>query len=328
MTKSGIILIVTLLVGGMAGYLQRPDVASRRALPQIDSVAFSISDAGGRWRIRGRHAEDCAAPLQTVVNAFPRNLDIQLYRDIASTAVCGLQETAFEIALARDAPAEASAVIINDQAWLPVGAGGADYVKASLFPALLDQVALMQAEGDGLQLRLRGSQAVGCELPELFTWRETGESVLLGAYNAMDAATVCPAALVEIDETVSLPATEMPADALLAVNGILISELETRNVSDIDKVLTNILQVKATVAGERISLAIEGEHPDGCDYPVLVDQSRAGSKVQVEIYRQVPADVFCPMILKPYKGAIEVEGSFATGDYTIQVNSHSQTVSI
>ena len=328
MTKSGIVLVLTLLIGGLAGVLQREDAASRRALPQIDSLAFSPSDDGGSLRISGRHAEDCAAPLQAVVHTFPRNLDVQLFRDIASTAVCGLQETNFKIELALDAAVDARVVIINDQVWLPVDAGGADFVQASLFPAWLDQATLMQAEDGGLRLRLRGSQAVGCTLPLLFTWRETSERLFLGVYNAMDAELVCPAVQVDIDQIISLPATELPANTLLEVNGLLISELETQNVSDSDKILSNIFQVDVTVAGEQLSLAIEGEHPDGCDFPVLVDQSRDGNRVQVEVYREVPADVFCPMILQPYKGTVQINGTFAAGEYTIQVNSHSQTVKI
>ena len=325
MTKTGLILIVTLLIGGIAGYLQRGEPTDRRALPQVKRVSLSHSDAGVQLLIAGRHAEDCAAPLQTVVTEFPHNLDIQLYRDIASTAVCGMQATPFEIELALDGETTAPAVIINGQAWLREGV---DYIEVDLSPALIDRAALLPADSAEPRLRLRGQQAVGCDLPELFSWRATGDGAALSVYNALDAATVCPDALVDIDLTISLPATESPADTLLGVNGILISELETQNVSDTDKVLTNIFRVDATVAGARLSLDIEGEHPDGCDYPVGVDQSRDGNSIQVEIYREVPADVFCPMILQPYRGTVEVEGSFAAGEYTIQVNSHSQTVKI
>ena len=325
MTISGIVLVLTLLIGGLASHLQREDVSIRRALPQIDSVAFLRSDDSGRLQIKGRFAEDCAAPLQSAVNAFPRNLDIQLYRDIASAVVCDPQETPFEYDLPIERGTDQSAVIINDQVWL---AERAAYFEASLFPAWLDQALLIQADSGGLQLRLRGVQAVGCLLPELFTWRETREGIVIGVYNAMDAAGVCPAMEVEIDETVSLPATELPADTLLRVNDILISETERQNVSDIDKVMTNINRVDVTVASERISLAIEGEHPDGCDYPVQVDQRRDGNMVHVEIYREVPADVFCPMILQPYQATIQLDGGFAAGSYTINVNSHSQTLEI
>ena len=321
MTKSAILLILTLLIGGLAGYLGRDDAASRRALPQIDSLARQ----GETLLISGRHAEDCAAPLQSVVHAFPHNLDIQLYRDIPSAAVCGLQEINFTLELAFDAAHEADAVIINDRLWL---AQGADTVEASLFPAWIDQAALMPAQDGSAKLRLRGSQAVGCKLPLLFTWRETSVRASLGVFNGMDAADVCPDAQVEFDQSVNLPATEALADTLFAVNGILISELETQNVSDTDKVLTNISQVDVTVAGQRLSLAIAGEHPDGCDFPVIVDQRRDGSRVQIEVYREVPADVFCPMILQPYQDSLQIDGTFAAGEYTIQVNAHSQTIDI
>ena len=328
MTKSGIVLVLTLLIGGLAGYLQREDVAGRRALPRIDSLALSRSDDGRRLTIRGSHAEDCAAPLQSVVNAFPQNLDIQLFRDIPATAVCGMQATRFQFELALDEAAEASALIINDEVWLQDDSAGDAYFKASLFAARIEQATRLPSQDAGLQLRLQGTQAVGCQLPELFTWRQTGDGLTLGVYNAMDAATVCAAVQLDIDETVRPPATELPADTLFLVNGILISELETQNVSDIDKVLTNINQVDVTVAGEQISLAIEGEHPDGCDYPVRVDQSRDGNRIEVEVYREIPADVFCPMILQPYRGTIQIDGSIAAGEYHVQVNSHSQNVSI
>ncbi len=321
MTKSAIILVLTLLIGGLAGQLGRDQVASRRDLPQIDS----LSREGGHLLISGRHAEDCAAPLRSVVHAFPNNLDVQLYRDIASNADCGLQETLFRYELALDAATETSAVIINDGVWL---AERGAFVGASLFPAWIEGAELTPAQDGELQLRLRGSQALGCALPELFTWRESGARVALGVYNAMDAALVCPDLAVDIDQIISLPATEPSTDTLFAVNGILISELETQNVSDIDKVLTNIFQVDVTVTGDKLGLAIQGEHPDGCDFPVIVEQSRDGNRVQVEVYREVPADVFCPMILQPYSGAVQIDGTFAAGEYTIQVNSHSQTVDI
>ncbi|MCY3978516.1 MAG: hypothetical protein OXG23_10495 [Chloroflexi bacterium] len=95
-----------------------------------------------------------------------------------------------------------------------------------------------------------------------------------------------------------------------------------------DKVLTNIFRVDVQVKETRISLDVAGEHPDGCEYPVIVDQTRRGNTVDVEVYREVPADVICPMILKPYRDMISLDGEFAPGAYTINVNSHSQAVNI
>lgn len=126
----------------------------------------------------------------------------------------------------------------------------------------------------------------------------------------------------------TLAATFTPDDALLRVRTWIINEFEEQTVSESDKVLTNIFRVDVEVKGMRISLDVEGEHPDGCEYPVIVDQTRRGNTVDVEVYREVPADVICPMILKPYSDTITVEGNFEAGNYTINVNSHTQSVKI
>lgn len=128
-----------------------------------------------------------------------------------------------------------------------------------------------------------------------------------------------------------LSATKLPEDTVLAVRTWIKNELEKEAVSESDKVLTNIFRVDVQLTGSQppqIRLDIEGEHPDGCDYPVLVSQARHGNTVNVEVYREVPADVICPMILRPYRGAIQLEDDYEPGRYTIKVNSHVQTLEI
>jgi hypothetical protein len=126
----------------------------------------------------------------------------------------------------------------------------------------------------------------------------------------------------------TLAATFLPEDALHTVGTWIATGLEEQAVSESDKVLTNIFRVDVKVVETHISLEVEGEHPDGCEYPVIVDQSRSGNSISVAVYREVPADVICPMILKPYRDTIRLESDFAPGEYTINVNSHSQTLRI
>jgi len=128
-----------------------------------------------------------------------------------------------------------------------------------------------------------------------------------------------------------LSATFLPDDALQSMRTWITSDFEERHVSESDKVLTNIFRVDLTQSESnptRVSLDVEGEHPDGCEYPVIVSQSRRGNIVNVEVYREVPVDVFCPMILKPYRGTIALDGDFEPGEYTINVNTHSQAIEI
>ncbi len=133
------------------------------------------------------------------------------------------------------------------------------------------------------------------------------------------------------DDSGMMFATDQPKGALHRENDDSIDDMENDAVIASDKVLTNILSVDVNVSETdppRISLDVYGEHPDGCEYPVRVEQSRDGSTVSIEVFRNVPADVFCPMILKPYQGAILLEGSFESGAYTIKVNSHTQSVNL
>jgi hypothetical protein len=77
--------------------------------------------------------------------------------------------------------------------------------------------------------------------------------------------------------------------------------------------------VSATVPAT-ITLQISGYHPDGCKFPVQVEQTREGNTVTVKIYRIVPVDVMCTMELNPYNETITLDGTFESGDYTLDVN--------
>jgi hypothetical protein len=65
---------------------------------------------------------------------------------------------------------------------------------------------------------------------------------------------------------------------------------------------------------------VSGYQPDGCDLPVIVEQRRDGNTVYVDIYRELPPDVFCTMQLVPYNDTIKLDGDFESGSYQINVN--------
>ena len=192
-------------------------------------------------------------------------------------------------------------------------------------------IQIIDEESGKYELTIRGSHAVGCDLPVLYARRGTAASVLIGAFNPIDEDAVCPAMLLPLTETIALPATQLPPDALLGVNAYLVNELESQTMSDSIRVPTDIQRVTANVSESfpmRIHLDVVGEHPDGCDYPVKIEQSRQGNIIQIEVYREVPADVICPMILQPYQSQIQLDGQFESGRYIIRVNNASQTIDI
>ncbi len=336
-------LLLALLFMLLGWFNLLPDAVPsiERAWLKVDTVSFTLGgEASGEWNLEivGKYSDICGLELHKELARYPENIDIQLYHEGIPNSTCASEE-AFNISLTLTAEmtdGQPRFLIINDQAWAIPYDGitdGEGFEELLLLSAHIDEAELQMVDGatERQELRIRGSQAVGCDLAVIYSRRESEEGTLIGVFNAIAADAFCPDMLVEIDETIGLPATELPADALLRVNNAIINQLGMPNMSQIDKVLTNIHSVDVRIleiAPPRILLDVSGEHPDGCDYPVQVSQSREGNTVTVEVYRELPADVFCPMILKPYQDTISLDGRFEGGRYTINVNTHSQSVDI
>lgn len=69
----------------------------------------------------------------------------------------------------------------------------------------------------------------------------------------------------------------------------------------------------------QLVLNVTGYHPDGCQFPVQIDQTQEGNTIKVHIYREVPPNVRCTMNIVGYEAGINL-GSFDPGTYTIDVN--------
>ena len=89
-----------------------------------------------------------------------------------------------------------------------------------------------------------------------------------------------------------------------------------QSLTVIEKIETSVSStVPATV-----TMQISGYQPDGCKFPVKVEQTRTGDKVTVKIYRSKPIGVMCTMDLNPYNDTITLDGTFDSGSYTVDVN--------
>lgn len=84
--------------------------------------------------------------------------------------------------------------------------------------------------------------------------------------------------------------------------------------------LTVIERVDVVAAGTHFEVTASGYQPDGCEFPIVVEQGISGNRIDIKIYRDVPLTVLCTQMLVPYQDTIRVEGPFAAGTYTIDVN--------
>lgn len=90
----------------------------------------------------------------------------------------------------------------------------------------------------------------------------------------------------------------------------------TRSYTLIDSVETLVMESYPY----QVRLVVRGQQPDACDFPVIADQRREGDTFYVEIYRNVPIGVMCPMVLLPYEDSILLLESLESGKYIINVN--------
>ncbi len=347
MLKLRFILGLLLFCLSFSALMQDEEAPSYRIRGAVENISAILlegeADASAVWQLTftGFQDDACQSDWLSQQAAYPHNIEIQLYRQIPPTADCIREERPFEVHLALEADMTAPYLIVNHQVWeisypdsdsLTQGAV-LRFKELSLREIFVDAAALRRVDGDSprYELTIQGSHAVGCRLPVLYSRHETAESVLIGAFNPIAADTVCPAMLLPLDETLTLPATHLAADALFGVNAYIINELENQPMSDSTQVMTLVNSVTVHVKESfpmQISLDVVGEHPDGCDYPVVIEQSRQGHIIKVVVYREVPVDVVCPMILQPYQSTVRLNGSFESGRYIIRVNNLSQTIDI
>lgn len=311
-----------------------------------ESLTSDEDDGLVTWEITiaGIHTDACEFDMFTDWVLYENNIDIQIYREIPIAATCLREDTPFETTLILEIPIDEVPpyVIVNDQVWEVALFTGDDQDEATveelvLVGVVVDDVvtSYVPAETDDdvdrYELALSGSYGVGCETPLVQSVRQLAESTLIGVFNPVPELAVCPAMIIILDETIVIPATLIAVDALVTVNEFVINEMEAQAMSDTNKVMTNINTVTVNVMESspmQISLEVSGEHPDGCDYPVMVDQERDDNTITVSIYREVPIDVMCPMMLNPYEATIKLDGTFESGSYTIKVNGETKSIDI
>jgi inhibitor of cysteine peptidase len=124
--------------------------------------------------------------------------------------------------------------------------------------------------------------------------------LLLGLFFWVGIVTVSPGRPPEPVEEMMPPLSEQTVRSITVITAVDIIVLESFPM--------------------QVQLHISGEHADGCDLPVTVEQRREGNTVTVTVYRELPIDLLCPMILLPYEYTIPLEGSFEPGDYVFRVN--------
>ena len=78
----------------------------------------------------------------------------------------------------------------------------------------------------------------------------------------------------------------------------------------------------------QVFVHVTGVIGDGCSSVLPTEQKREGNTVTVTINRQRPAEAMCTMIAKIYDENIRLDGDFPPGEYTLKVNTVTQTFTV
>lgn len=121
---------------------------------------------------------------------------------------------------------------------------------------------------------------------------------------------------------------------LILVVGLLFAGAESQPIGDGPQMqrqpimIEEVMPMTTRSLPAQINLRVSGTIGDGCDFPVQVEQTRDGDTVSVTLYREMPADVACTMMVQSYEDSIQLDDTFDSGSYTITVNGVSVTVDI
>ncbi|MCU0514987.1 MAG: hypothetical protein MUE40_20725 [Anaerolineae bacterium] len=320
--------------------------------------AVSVIEQAGTaaLRIEGRLPGTCEPVERTAVQRVGVALYVDLYRTLNPAIRCMMTDTPFELivpvpellTLAADATLP-QYLIVNDAyfglsfaAIEPVGTPPA-VPPVMLVPLprqediQIDGLAFSTVDA-ALQLTVQATTG-GCADPLLLRlWLPPGDTVYtLQAYRLYDAAVVtCPSILTQHE--IIVPAG-LPADQPLTV---LVGEEVYRYMPTMElpgkptapaapegqfrapHVINSVTVVALETDPVQYEVRVSGYQSDGCDFPVQIEQTRGDSAFQIDIFRLLPADVLCPMIVLDYSASLNL-GPLPAGSYTVAVNGVTTT---
>lgn len=98
---------------------------------------------------------------------------------------------------------------------------------------------------------------------------------------------------------------------MMLVGGVSAQEGD-RMANPIRRDFHPIGSVELVKEGDDWFLVVRGDLPDGCDFPSVLHTERVGKAFFVDLYRELPFDVMCPMVLISYEQKIPANDLITT----------------
>ncbi|MEQ8676938.1 MAG: hypothetical protein RLP44_07810 [Aggregatilineales bacterium] len=324
------------------------------AYPRIDDVSIATVDGQLELTVSGVEFFNCGFDLIETQDVSQIDwLRVELYREIPPNVRCAGEEQPFTLTIPVDPAfnpdpsiptlvAVTYVVEVNDFiAELVFTADDSGEFTPELIPTTrelfpIENVRVTVNEDKTLTVNIIAQAPDGCEIP-FVTRQVQGDVLAIQVYRpALTEVRACPLILIthDIDFTVELPDGMDAGTYEVIVNDVRSEFTIGDGIMDNAPAPGQILAVVETVDvailesfPPQLTITVTGYHPDGCDYPVQVETTIDGDTITVRIFREVPADVMCPMNIVPFEETYNL-GAVDPNTYTLHVNDYTTEVRV
>jgi hypothetical protein len=299
--------------------------------PIINNVIWGASAERHVINLSGALPDGCTGNIISYIAQDKLNPELQhvrVFRILPLAVMCPAEAITFNAIIETDMMQSTAVTIeIGDMLYRSLPAADV-FVPERVVqrPIVVETVTITGIEGD-YQVQVVGTKNGECGAPLQEIVGENGAVSVIEIFDLVPEVAPCTKNLIFYDNTFTV--SQMP----VVVNGVVYfadeaesSVPEEGNIMQVDTVVESVDVLVLESFPMQLNLVVKGYQPDGCDFPVQVEQVRDGNTVTVHIYRQVPQDSICPMMIVGYDATIALEGGFESGSYTINVND--QTVNV
>jgi inhibitor of cysteine peptidase len=306
----------------------------------LDTVEFSVSENDTiQAEITGSHPDGCESEAFTWMRQDDVNESvyyIEVFRLIPAGVMCPAMLQEFELSIDTGLATDGTYFIEAGDRWFSYNAE--ETTEVSNYFITVETVTVAP-EGDGYSVSVVG-WTPGCETEvtvvelaadyasfitiSMFAPFDTPCTLELRNYEAVFTVDVLPVIIngLAYDENGAIPPRAQAAGRPDLGQG------GGGNLMQVDTVIESVDVLILESFPMQLNLVVKGYQPDGCDLPVIVEQSREENVVTVHIYRELEPDVMCTMMIVPYEETIQIEGGFEGGTVEIHVNEFTTSVDL
>lgn len=319
--------------------------ANTRVVPTVietvETIVNGTDNATVQVVLSGYQPDGCEAPLQIVQQIEGSTVRVRIFRELPVDAICPEMIVSYNATLTLPGTFTPGTytVIVNDKSAPFTVEGSSTTPTATVLHGIdFAQAVFIEPYPFQVMLEVQGYQPDGCSYPVQITQSRTGSQINVRIFRQLPGDILCTQQIIPYNNSIPLEGpfdptvmytvdvngtttqfTTGPAPEPTAVPGGSVSQPII-----IDSVNALLLESYPV----QIHLSVTGSIPDGCDYPVQIQQIRSGNTVTVNIFRMVDPAALCPMIARTFEQTIPLDGGFETGTYTIIVNQQTITVTI